>query len=312
MPMIPPIEWPHGCDFAFTIWDDTDHQFVENIKPVYDFLYDLGFRTTKSVWPIAGAEVPQVGGDTCETPEYLEWVLDLQKKGFEIALHNATYHTSIREETIRGIERFKELFGHYPYSCANHTGCDESMYWGTARLSGINRLAYNLMTRFRHKGLFQGHVENSPLFWGDVCKAKIKYVRNFVYPDINTLKACPYMPYHDRSRPYVNYWFASTEGSVGKIFAARLSASNQDRLQRERGACIMYTHLESGFLTGGKLDPDFKSRMEQLSRRRGWFVPAATLLDFLLEKSGGTPISGHQRAQLERRWLSHKVRIGSS
>ena len=39
----------------------------------------------------------------------------------------------------------------------------------------------------------------------------IEQVRNFVFSDINTLKSCPYMPYQDPTKPYVNYWFASSE-----------------------------------------------------------------------------------------------------
>ena len=37
------IMWPQGKRFAFTIIDDTDRSNVENIGPVYDFLYENGF-----------------------------------------------------------------------------------------------------------------------------------------------------------------------------------------------------------------------------------------------------------------------------
>ena len=86
------------------------------------FFPDLGFKTTKSVWPIKGNQAPLIGGTTCENAEYLDWVLRLQESGFEIGLHNVTFHTSSREETIRGIDRFRELFGHDPYSLTNHSG----------------------------------------------------------------------------------------------------------------------------------------------------------------------------------------------
>ena len=56
---------------------------------------------------------------------------------------------------------------------------------------------YNLLTRFRNRGKYRGHVEGDPYFWGDLCRQKIKYYRNFTFRDINTLKACPFMPYHD-------------------------------------------------------------------------------------------------------------------
>ena len=76
------INWPNNKSFAFTIFDDTDNASIKdnNIKPVYDLLYDLGFITTKSVWPTKGKRKPRIGGDTCEELEYLEWVLSLKKK----------------------------------------------------------------------------------------------------------------------------------------------------------------------------------------------------------------------------------------
>ena len=98
--MSPRIVWPDGKSFAFTIFDDTDDASLPDIKLVYDLLADLGFKTTKSVWPIKGNQPPLIGGTTCENAECLAWILRLQESGFEIGLHNITFHTSSREETI--------------------------------------------------------------------------------------------------------------------------------------------------------------------------------------------------------------------
>lgn len=304
------MKWPNGKSFAFTIFDDTDNQTVDNIKPVYDFLYSVGFRTTKSVWPVRGQKEPRIGGGTCEEPEYLAWVLELQRKGFEIGLHNVTYHTSRREETRCGIEKFKQLFGDNPHSCANHSGNGESIYWGSDRLTtGIYRLLFDAFLP-KYRGLFQGHIESSPFFWGDICKERIKYVRNFVFGDINTLKSCPYMPYHDPLRPYVNHWFASSEGSNVESFTEMISEANQARLEAENGACIMYTHLADGFFQDGGVHPKFRTLMERLSRRNGWFVPVTTLLDYLMKAKGVHEITSRERRVLESRWLMHKLSVG--
>jgi hypothetical protein len=301
------IHWPEGKEFAFTIFDDTDLETVDNVSAVYSFLSDIGLRTTKSVWPIRGSKSPEIGGATCDDKQYLEWVLDLQQKGFEIALHNVTYHTSTRAETAHGLETFCRLFGHYPYSMANHVGCNEGIYWGNSRLTGINQVAYKLLHLNKYKGMFQGHVENSPLFWGDLCREKVKYVRNFVFGDINTLKLCPFMPYHDPARPYVNYWFAASEGPVITSFNLMLSEDNQEKLVTEGGACIMYTHLACGFLENGKINQRFRSLMERLGRTNGWFVPVRTLLDYLLEVRGLHNLADRERKSLERKWLMHKI-----
>jgi hypothetical protein len=190
---------------------------------------------------------------------------------------------------------------------ANHTGCNDSIYWGSARLSGIHRFTYNLLNRNRTNGIFQGHLETSPLFWGDLCKEKIKYVRNFVFGDTNTLKACPVMPYHDPARPYVNYWFAGSEGPNVGSFNAMISEKNQDRLASEGGACIMYTHLACGFFDNGKLNERFRVLMERMSKLNGWFVPARTLLDHILSIRGHHSISSRERKRMERKWLWHKT-----
>lgn len=128
--MHPRIQWPDGKSFAFTIFDDPDYQASGSVAPVYSLLSELGLRTTLSVWPLRGTGRPRIGGVTCEDSAYLNWLLDLQRKGFEIGLHNVTYHTSSRQETNNGLERFRELFGHYPHSMANHSGCKEGVYWG--------------------------------------------------------------------------------------------------------------------------------------------------------------------------------------
>src|SRR5688572_12370019 len=143
--MVPQIKWPEGKQFAFTIFDDPDFDTADNVSTIYSFLADLGLRTTKSVWPIKGDGTPKIGGATCEERQYLERILRVRDQGFEIALHNVTHHTSVREETARGIETFYRLFGHYPHSMANHSGCQESIYWESARVSGVQRLIYNAL-----------------------------------------------------------------------------------------------------------------------------------------------------------------------
>lgn len=304
------IAWPHGKTFAFTVFDDTDWSTRENASPVYDFLADCGFRTTKSVWPLRGTRRPRVGGATCDDPEYLRWVKSLAARGFEIAYHMATFHTSTREETERGLERFRREFGGWPRTMANHADCEENIYWGDARLSGLNRAAYNVLTRGRNRGRFRGHIEGDPLFWGDLCRQRISYVRNFVFPETNTLTACPRMPYRDPERPFVAAWFASSAGGDVGIFNETLSETGQERLETEGGACIMYTHFAKGFVEDGRVHPRFAELLKRLADRPGWFVPAATLLDFLVEYRGIHTLTDKERSALERRWLVRRARRG--
>ena len=305
-----PRKWPDGHSFAFTIFDDTDLATVENTKPVYDLLETLGFRTTKSVWPLEPVNDPYIGGSTCTDPEYLCWVRRLQAVGFEIGYHNATNGSSTRERALEGLEKFNEYFGHYPFSYTSHADCAESMYWAEHRVSGIHSWLYRGLKRFQNDAYFRGHIEGDPHFWGDACSAKVKYVRNFVYGDINTLKVCPEMPYHDPDRRHVNAWFASSEGADVRSFIRTVSEGNQDRLENEGGACIMYTHFGAGFVENGVVDARFRCVMEALRRKNGWFPTVTELLDYLAEANGITHLDKRQRRRLERRWLLHKMRVG--
>ena len=192
----PKIVWPEGKRFAFTIIDDTDRSNVENIGPVYNFLYENGFITTKTVWPLSPQGSPIGGGDSLEDQGYRDLILYLKAKGFEIALHGVSDESSTRLRVIEGLKKFKEIIGYAPRIHANHTGQAECLYWGKDRFDGYVRLIYNFARKYlmRSDSQFYGQMENSAYFWGDLCKETITFVRNFVFTDINTLKMDPLMP----------------------------------------------------------------------------------------------------------------------
>jgi hypothetical protein len=91
--------------FIFTILDDTDDATVENVKPAYELLEELGFRTTKTVWPLDCPEGSKLyfAAQTLQNPEYLAFIRELSVRGFELASHGATMESSVRERTARGL-----------------------------------------------------------------------------------------------------------------------------------------------------------------------------------------------------------------
>jgi hypothetical protein len=306
------VPWPDGKRFAFTVFDDPDGQTVEMGKRVYGALADLGFRTTRGVWPGRPVRTPNSKGDACDNLEYRRHTQDLQALGFEVGYHNHTKHSSTRHEIISGLDAFRDYFGHDPIAMANHYNAD-AIYWGPARLTAPVRAVYIAATVGRTNGRHFGHVPGHPSFWGDVCRARVRYCRNFVFANINTLDACPWMPYYDDSKPLVNAWYASTEGSNAVRFLDALSEANQDRLEEEGGACIMYTHFGHGFVDdGGTLSPRFVQLMRRLSEKGGWFVPVSTLLDYLRAQRGVTELPAQHRRLLEIRWLWEKLFRGTS
>jgi hypothetical protein len=306
------IQWPDGKTFAFTVFDDPDFQSLERGVPVYSLLEDLGFRTTRGVWPLASPVGDASYGITCDDPGAVPWLKHLQDAGFEMGLHNVSTHTSSRDRTIAGLDRFRELFGHDPVTMSQHYLCDESVYWGAGRVSGAHKVVYTACTLGKKINRFHGHTPGHQYFWGDLCRSRIRYMRNFVFQEINTLRVCPYMPYHDADRPYVNMWYSSTEGVNAAAFNRAISEANQDRLEEEGGACIMYTHFAYQFVQDGRLNARFRELMTRLARRNGWFVPVGTLLDYLRDRQSRHDIPRAERTRLERTWLAHKIRYGTA
>jgi hypothetical protein len=196
----------------------------------------------------------------------------------------------------------------------NHADCRENIYWGDARLSGWRRALYNVVTKGRRRNSFRGHLQGDPLFWGDLCRERVRYVRNFVFNELNTLAVCPEMPYHDPARPYVNYWFASADaGDLGR-FLANFTKENIDRLVGEGGLCIAYVHFAARFTEGGEVDPRFRERMEYIASQNGWFAPVSEVLDHLRREQdrAARTISSKGLRRLETKWLASRLRTAGS
>lgn len=304
--------WPGGKQFAFTVFDDPDGLTRDARLYVYPLLADLGFRTTRAVWPIGPLRSCDFAGETCASPEYRADAQRFQQNGFEIAFHNAAPHSCSRAEIAEGLERFREYFGDYPSSMANHMDNADSMYWGTARLSGLRKMIYDALTRGKNRSRFSGHLQGSEHYWGDLCQSRIRYCRNFVYREINTLRACPLMPYADPDRPYVREWFSATDGTDGGSFIRMIGERNQDRLEAEGGLCILYTHFGKYFVENHRVQPEFERLMKRLSQKNAWFAPVSTILDYLRGQKGGCVITPAQRARMEWRWLGEKALHGTS
>lgn len=310
--MAPRISWPQGKRFAFTIFDDPDAQTEAQSRLVYGFLGDLGFRTTKGIWPVEGSTPRNSKGDTLDNVSFRRHCRELQAAGFEMGFHNAAPASVIRDETRLALDKYKEYFGSDPSTMANHYNAD-AMYWGPARFDPPWRWAYHVLTGGRSRNKHFGHVEGHPAFWGDLCRERIQSCRNFVYLEIDTLAMCPEMPYYDPHRPFVNEWYASTEGANWKLFEKALSEAHQDRLAATGGACIMYTHFGHGFVRGdNSLEPRFVALMKRLSALGGWFVPVADLLKHLRPAEGPHVLTASERSRLERHWMAQKLFRGTA
>lgn len=276
------MNFPNNKDFAFTIIDDTDYSNLKDIVPIYETLINLGFKTTRAIWPLTPKSTHfEFYGDTLENIPYRNYMLDLYSQGFEMALHSVSSGFNNRQSIIDGLALYYDIFKSYPKMQINHAHNPDNIYWGNARFTP-------LLSRFL--GIFNnysssGHLPNSPYFWGDIHKKYIKYTRNFNFPFINTLQCDPYMPYLEKSKlSSSNYWFSCTDGGNLTNTLQLLSDRNLDELERKGGVCILYLHFSNGFSENGKINNLFHNRLREIASRNGWFVNASQLLDWLLEK----------------------------
>lgn len=298
--------FPDNKKFAFSIFDDTDLSTVENTAPVYRLLTELGIRTTKSVWPLASVSEGKYGGCSLQDPQYLDFVLQLRDTGFEIAMHGARNHHSSRLQVKEGLAEFRRLIGYDPRVHANHSRNHDNVYWGTARFKLLKPL-YALASCLTGKRGFEGHVHDSDFFWGDLCRERFDYLRDFVFREVNLDCINPTMPYHDKAKPFVKYWFSSCDGGQVDSFCELLSDSNLDKLERERGVCIVYTHFACGFVEDGRVHPRVEQRLRALARRDGWFVPVSSLLDHLRAQRQPGCIPMTEFLSMECRWACERI-----
>jgi len=303
------LDLPNGARFAFTVMDDTDDATLENVAPIYRLLESLGMRTTKTVWSVSCPEgSPNFAmAETMDDPAYAEFVVDLQRRGFEIAFHNATMESSTRERTIRALALFASTFGGAPRVHANHSFNRENLYWGRDRIDQpLLRAAYAASLRLP-QDFYLGHRGGSPFFWGDLCAEHIEYVRNLTFADINLRNVNPSMPYRDPRRPYGNWWFSSSDAENADAFVELVSEENQDRLEQEGGVCIVATHFGKKFCEGGRVRPDVERLLRRLASRPGWFVPVGQLLDHLRARRTGERLPRAEWRRMQWLWARDVV-----
>lgn len=297
--------FPDGKKFAFTIFDDTDYATVENVKPVYDLLYGCGIQTTKSVWvyPSRGF----FNGSSLQDKEYLDFIHELQGRGFEIGLHNIGDGLFTRQEIRDGLDMFNKYIGYYPRIHSNHARNSDNLFWWEKRFVWPVSLMYKLLSKNRPECGGESKINN--FFWGDFAKQHIRYIRNLTFNGINTIASDPKMPYLiNKTAEFSNLWFSASEAKNVEEFIELLSPRNIDRLEKDGGVCIICTHFSSGFVSDiGKVNPQFEKNIRYLAKKDGWFVPATTLLDHLASKQTIIDPGYLYKFGTNIRWLSHKV-----
>ncbi|HEV8019039.1 MAG TPA: hypothetical protein VGP32_10820 [Steroidobacteraceae bacterium] len=305
-----PVSFPGGKQFAFSIFDDTDDATLEYIRPIYELLDRLGFRTTKTVWPLPyqGASDYQ-GSDTLDDPDYASYVRHLQERGFEIAFHGARMESSERTEIHAAFEVYHRTLGRYPTAYAAHGHNCDNLYWGVDRFRfRLWRCLYTALGGRRERRA-EGHRTGSPFYWADLAERYLHYVRSFAYDDLNVWNITTAVPYRTAHTPGVRAFFPCSFVDNAEEFIELLNPPRQAQLESERGLAIVGTHFGKGFLRDGRVHPGVIDALTRLAQRPGWFQPVSTLLDHLAGAPGGVVLLGGYRLfRLEGLWFWHSLR----
>ncbi len=295
--------FPEGKKFAFTILDDTDDSKVDNAKPIYDFLYESGMRTTKTVWAFDADDKrkgPYFAAETLDSPGYLEWVQDLGTKGFEIAFHNATMGSSIREDTIKAVSVINESLNKPMTLHCNHGQNLENLYWGEKRYSSpIIKGLYKLISRCNQENVYQGENPRSKYYWADIAKRNFRYMRSLTFNKLDCARMPPYGVYSDPKKKNIPKLFNTSDAPDIYAFNNLVNKSSIDNLYKNHGWTIISTHLGKHFYKDGEINKDFEESIAYLSQLPGWYVPASELLDYLAIGTDLVSIDKWQTLQME-------------
>ena len=302
-------EYPDGKTFAFTILDIAETASVDVLRPFYALLHELGVSATKTVWSRSADERAGPGSRcSLDDPRWLEFILELRDCGFEIGWAGATSDSNDRARTLEGLHQFRELIGYDPRVYVNSGGNRDGIYWGTDRIDEPLLKAVVHRAAPSPAGYYQGHMESSSFWWGDICHERIQYVLNLTFDDVNITRVNPTIPYHDPTRNFVRWWFSGSDAENCSEFNQLLRPDRQERLERERGCCIVATHIGRGYVRDGQVDRLARKRLESLVSRPGWFGPVSTLLDHFRTNNASGQLTSEEWERMQWKWARDIVR----
>jgi hypothetical protein len=215
--------------------------------------------------------------------------------------------SSPRERVITALERFREIAGRWPRVHANHAHNRDNLYWGVHRIDFPPVRLFYALTNGHPGDWFQGHVEGSPYWWGDLCRERVEYVRNLTFSEVNLLRINPTLPYRDPRRPLAPWWFSATDAEDCAAFNAILDEAGQERLETEGGVCILATHLGKRYTRDGRVNPRTEALLRRLAARPGWFPTVSELLDWLRTSGTDATLPRAEWRRMQVRWARDLV-----
>jgi len=295
---------PYLYDFGFTIHDDTDTFDYRNGNATYQGFYNAGFLTSVSAW----AETSWDKTGFVDNANQRNWLLDLQSKGFELALHSATGGTDTRQTTINAFNNWSEYFG-FPMMYIEHSSNGEHLISGSGADATSNYYLLDLVNTsnvsyywnldaYENNALWKTSAENSSSFYNGwkaygesidpITGERWSNGEISLFPNYTNEKAK--LPLVDEHGTSIN--LTSMIGKIHIRDAAHIPSTGLRQLYtpahifdlvETKDLTIMYTH--SGSYS------EFNSTLAEVARYDGYFVPAGVLLNYSskLERVSITP-----------------------
>ena len=235
---------PHPFRAGFAILDDTEGSSFESVRTVYDHFADAGLRATRTVWAfeadqrsgLAPLDRPAGRGVTLEDAAYRDYCAELVRRGCELALHGASAGNNPRWRTLAAFERLDAL-GALGRTFVPHRRNAENLYAQEPFIAASVLRPLMRTLRSAHRSF--GQDPESPWYWGDVCRARVRWMRLFRTAPLDTLVTNPSLPYFERDKPLVRGWFATSERRLEDATTPEALAE----LVQAQGLCLLREHL---------------------------------------------------------------------
>jgi hypothetical protein len=279
------LRWPpHPFRAGFCITDDTDTATLASVRAVYDTLSEHGVFATKTVWAFPAEEpcgIPALPpsiqrGATLADADYRAYCAELARRGFELSLHGASAGNNRTANVARGFRLLDEIAPPSPvYIC--HAKNADNPYWQEKVVArGPLRTLLELYARGHQ---CSGEDPASPYFWGELCRARVRYIRLLRTRSLDTLAADPAMPYFEREKPFVNGWFTASKRS----FRDATAAGALDALEAAWGLTVLYQYMcRYADAATGRALPDFTAGAARLGARAHiWKATTGAIMDRL-------------------------------
>ena len=232
----------------------------------------------------------------------------LASKGHEIGLHSASNLTDTREDTQRAFEYFRDVFGYYPKIYIEHRDADnkecvqnkgshpESNYYIVDILNRYGPWVWIISPSalpYEGRGNYFNILDSSSLIFSDTALQYWGVLREFLKTgNFDLYNGELYLTMIKGGTPFDTYALKKygiikafrrtgrAEQANGEGFLKWYSKDNIDKLEKEGGIALVYTHMNSKWLDmkAREMRVEIKERLKYIASKDVWLASAGEIL----------------------------------